>query len=143
MKVRRIALIVLPDWDVHVLIDVERTDAGEATPAIGDIQGLIVIGGMNRVTFTGEPGQPYVIEYTDDLTNDPKPEVARLMTALDLPVDDAFLDACAKLVFPDARRRRDEIDWPAGVEDAICKRLAQYDFMQRYAEAHASAPTSA
>ena len=73
----------------------------------------------------------------------PKPEVARLMTALDLPVDDAFLDACAKLVFPDARRRRDEIDWPAGVEDAICKRLAQYDFMQRYAEAHASAPTSA
>ena len=73
--------------------------------------------------------------YLDDLTADPKGVLRDLAAGVGLTdVSESYLDVCAKLVFPDARRTRDRIQWPDGMLDAIREKLRGYDFLARFAD---------
>ena len=73
--------------------------------------------------------------YLDDLTHDAEGVIRGLLAAIGVTdVSDAYLKACAELVFPESRRTRGGVEWPAGFEDRIKSRLAQYDFLARFAD---------
>jgi|GEM_PF-1007947 len=73
--------------------------------------------------------------YLDDLTADAEGVVTRLLNAIGITdVSPEYLKACADLVFPDARRTQDAIDWPPGLKDQIRRRCAETDFLARFAD---------
>lgn len=73
--------------------------------------------------------------YLDDLAADPEGVLRGLLTGIGVTEwPETYLADCAKLVFPDARRTRDQIDWPAGMLAAISDKLRGYDFLSRFAD---------
>jgi hypothetical protein len=72
--------------------------------------------------------------YLDDLVADPKATLAVLLHRLGFTeVDDGYLDDCAKIVFTEARRTRDDTAWDPALRRSIAERLGQYSFFQRFA----------
>ena len=72
--------------------------------------------------------------YLDDLVADPKATLAALLHRLGFTeVDDGYLDDCAKIVFTEARRTRDDTAWDPALRRSIAERLGQYSFFQRFA----------
>ncbi len=136
---RMLTTLPAPFTFVHVIRDPFDNIAARAK-RVGTSYDLATYGYFVNVAVNADLKRRHpdlvVDVHLDDLTADPVGELTRLMTALGLGdrLTDAYLADCAKLVFPDARRRRDEIDWPAGVEADIRQRLAGFDFMRRYAE---------
>lgn len=74
--------------------------------------------------------------YLDDLAADPEGVLRELLAGIGVTsLPETYLADCAKLVFSDARRTRDQIDWPDGMKAAINDKLRGYDFLSRFADA--------
>ena len=72
--------------------------------------------------------------YLDDLVADPKATLTALLRRLGFAeVDDRYLDDCAKIVFKEAKRTRDDTAWDPALKRSIAERLGQYSFFHRFA----------
>jgi hypothetical protein len=71
--------------------------------------------------------------YLDDLVANPKATLAALLRRLGTPnIDNRYLDDCARIVFTEARRTRDDTAWDPALKRFIADRLGQYDFLRRF-----------
>lgn len=69
----------------------------------------------------------------EDLVAEPRAHIRRLGQFLGLAVDQAYLDACAGLVFPAASRSRDSRVWPLAVIREIERRSRRHRHLASYA----------
>lgn len=62
----------------------------------------------------------------------PKQALAEICDFLGLEADESYLDACAAVIWPEADRSRDLIDWPAEWIEIVEERINCYSFLRGY-----------
>jgi hypothetical protein len=70
--------------------------------------------------------------YSEDLIAQPQPLIRDLCTFLGQPVDDAYLDDCASIVFKEPRKTRDGAGWTPALLADVRARIAEVPLLQRY-----------
>jgi hypothetical protein len=68
----------------------------------------------------------------EDLVSDPAAELSRLCGFLAVPVEPDHLAACAAVVFPEARRTRDDVGWTPDQRAEIAERAAGHPWLDGY-----------
>ena len=68
----------------------------------------------------------------EELIQSPAEVVARLVRSIGLDAPEAYLRACAGVVFPTPRRTKTSIDWPDHLIDDVAHRMSGYDFLRGY-----------
>lgn len=71
--------------------------------------------------------------YLDDLIARPEATLHGLLQRLGMSADEAYLRACASILFRTPRRTRDRVRWPEGLRGEIDRRLAGIPFLARFA----------
>ena len=71
--------------------------------------------------------------HLEDLSANPKETLAGLVRKIGLQVDDAYLDACASIVFDSPRATRHAVKWPAELEQRVRKESLATPYLARYA----------
>lgn len=66
------------------------------------------------------------------LIADPGPELGRLADFLDVEADEAWVDACAAILFPSPRRTRESTDWSPADIAAVDAVIARHPFLEGY-----------
>ena len=77
------------------------------------------------------PADLHDVRY-EDMVADPRSELRSLCAFLGVDAGDAYLDACAAIVRPDAEPSRHMVEWTRPWIDAVQARLADHDFLQGY-----------
>lgn len=75
----------------------------------------------------------FVEVHQEDLVADPRTVLAGVASALELVPEPEWLEAASGLVFASVPHTSRSIDWPAGVEDDVRRRMTDYDWFHRYA----------
>jgi hypothetical protein len=68
----------------------------------------------------------------EDLVSDPAAELSRLCGFLAVPIEPDHLTACAAVVFPEARRTRDDVGWTPDQRAEIAERAAGHPWLDGY-----------
>jgi Sulfotransferase family len=68
----------------------------------------------------------------EQLVQSLRPELGRVCEFLGVSPSPSYLDACASVVFPDARRTRDEAEWTPAAVDRVNAAIATYPFLSGY-----------
>lgn len=68
----------------------------------------------------------------ETLIAQPEGELKRVCEALGVAPDPAYLEACARVVWPRPQRTRDQVTWPDALRVRIGDRLARYPFFRDY-----------
>jgi len=69
----------------------------------------------------------------EDLVREPKPVLRRLCAHLGVEAEEAYLEDCARIVFPSARKSRDAAEWtPRLVERVRAESIDRYEFLAGY-----------
>jgi hypothetical protein len=72
--------------------------------------------------------------YLDDLMANPHETLTDLLQALGVQsIPQAYLDACASILFKTPRRTRDKFDWEPDLVDDIETRFGEVDFLRCFA----------
>jgi hypothetical protein len=77
-------------------------------------------------------GSRWLRTFHEDLIADPRAVLGKLCDLLDLPADDAYLDACAAFVHPRPRRTRFDAPWTPALIEQVAERAARFDFLTGY-----------
>jgi Sulfotransferase family len=77
------------------------------------------------------PADLHDVRY-EDMVADPRSELRSLCAFLGVDAGNAYLDACAAIVRPDAEPSRHMVEWTRPWIDAVQARLADHDFLQGY-----------
>ncbi len=70
--------------------------------------------------------------FHEDLIGDPKRLLTSVFQALELPLDDQFLNTGAAFVHPEARRTRNDAPWTPDLIEHVADRARSFDFLDRY-----------
>ncbi len=68
----------------------------------------------------------------ESFASDPRGVLADLCRFLGVDAPDSFLDACAAVVWPSTKRRRDTVDWSPEDLARVEALIQQYDFLSHY-----------
>src|SRR4029453_1468484 len=68
----------------------------------------------------------------EGLVADPVGVVRRVSSFLGLDAPQAYLEACAQVVFDAPKRTRSEVDWPSQLVDEVERRMSGYTFLEGY-----------
>jgi hypothetical protein len=69
----------------------------------------------------------------EDLITEPKVVLTDLCAFLGLESTDAYLDACAAVVYPQPHRSRVDVDWPLGLRGEVQQAIDASSFLRGYA----------
>jgi hypothetical protein len=68
----------------------------------------------------------------ESFTQDPKASLTQLCVFLGVDPEPSYLDACAAIVWPSTKRRRDAVEWSPGDRRSVEALIARYDFLDGY-----------
>jgi hypothetical protein len=80
---------------------------------------------------TIEPDHLLLVRYEEFVAR-PQAILGQLCDFLGLEADQAYLDACAAIVYDKPEQFRHELEWPAADRQAVLRRSASYDFLADY-----------
>ena len=76
--------------------------------------------------------EPVLTLRHEGLVEDPRAKLRQLCGFLDVEADEAWVEACAAIVFPSPRRTRETIEWSAADVDAVDAVIARHPFLEGY-----------
>jgi hypothetical protein len=68
----------------------------------------------------------------ESFTKDPKGSLTALCSFLGVDPGQSYLDACAAIVWPSTKRRRDAVEWSLGDRRRVEALIARYEFLDGY-----------
>jgi hypothetical protein len=87
--------------------------------------------GVAAVRARLAPGEILDVRH-EDVVADPRGALARLCAFVGVEPDDAYLEACASVVFPSPRRSRHDGPWTPALVSEVAERAAAYPFLAGY-----------
>ncbi len=78
------------------------------------------------------PATSYFSVHLEDLVADPRDEMLRLTEYLGLQASPAYIEACANLVFGDARKSRDTVQWTNQLRAQVQDGSQRVSYLMRY-----------
>jgi hypothetical protein len=79
------------------------------------------------------PAQAWLDVHHEALVAQPRETLRSVVEFFGQSADDAYLDACTKLIFPQARRTRDQREWTGEMRDYVSNSLERYPWFSGYA----------
>lgn len=77
-------------------------------------------------------GDEWLDVRVDAFVADPRPELCRLCAFLGVEAGEAYLEACASIVFASTRRTRERFDWSPELIKDIQAEIARFEFLSGY-----------
>jgi len=86
----------------------------------------------NRIARDVVPAGAWQDVYLETLIEHPRPVLASLCAFLGQGAGEAYLDACAELVFSSPRRSRDGVTWPTDLAAEIVQHMQSFPWLREY-----------
>jgi hypothetical protein len=84
-----------------------------------------------RAIETSPPGEIVTLRH-EDFVAQPRRQLQELVRFIGLEADDAYLDACGKLVFESPKKSRNQAQWNDAVRASIQARIERIPFLRGY-----------
>jgi hypothetical protein len=78
-----------------------------------------------------DPSRLFLVRYEEFVAR-PQTMLSDLCHFLGLQADQAYLDACAAIIYDKPEQMRDQLEWPAEDRQAVLRQSASYDFLAGY-----------
>jgi hypothetical protein len=82
--------------------------------------------------FLGRTDHPALTICHEALVDEPHRQLGHLCGFLSVEADDAYVEACARILFPSPRRTREAIEWPRSAVAAVDDVIARHPFLEGY-----------
>lgn len=85
----------------------------------------------NQKIIANNPGKVLNV-YHEDLIEDPKGELEKIVSFLGASADEDYLSKCSKLVYSSPNKTRHKIEWLPGMKEKVEAIISEVDFLKRY-----------